>query len=55
VSAGDALEPFTIAIPESALDDLRERLRRTRLPDEAAGAGWSYGASLAYVTRLVRY
>ncbi|MGH7322744.1 MAG: epoxide hydrolase N-terminal domain-containing protein [Candidatus Rokuibacteriota bacterium] len=42
-----ALEPFTIATPQSALDDLHERLRRTRLPEEPAGAGCVYGTSLA--------
>jgi microsomal epoxide hydrolase len=40
---------FRIAIPESALTDLRERLRRTRFPDQAPGAPWAFGADLAYV------
>jgi pimeloyl-ACP methyl ester carboxylesterase len=46
---------FTIGIPEEVLADLKERLRRTRWPDELAGAGWDYGVSRAYLEDLVRY
>jgi pimeloyl-ACP methyl ester carboxylesterase len=48
-------KPFTLHVPESAIADLRERLARTRLPDEPALAPWSTGASLAYVTSLLDY
>jgi hypothetical protein len=41
------IQPFTITVPEATLTDLRERLARTRWPDEVAGVGWAYGASLA--------
>jgi epoxide hydrolase len=47
--------PFRIAVPDAALADLRERLARTRFPDEIADAGWTYGANLAYVKELVAY
>ncbi len=49
------LEPFTIAIPDSVLADLRERLARTRFPDEVTGSGWQYGTNLAYLRELVAY
>ncbi len=49
------IQPFTIAIPQSTLDDLRERLARTRWPDEVEGAGWSYGTNLDYLKSLVAY
>jgi Epoxide hydrolase N terminus len=49
------LEPFTIAVPEAILEDLRERLRRTRLPGEPANAGWGYGTNLEFMRRLFRY
>ncbi|GHO42155.1 epoxide hydrolase family protein [Ktedonospora formicarum] len=49
------IQPFNIAIPQSTLDDLRERLARTRWPDEVEGAGWSYGTNLDYLKRLVTY
>src|SRR5881392_4218280 len=33
----------------------RQRLALTRWPDEIPGAGWRYGANLAYVKELVHY
>lgn len=53
--AADVPTPYTVAIPEEILDDLRARLARTRWPDEVDGAGWEYGASLAYMKDLVAY
>ncbi len=49
------IQPFKIAIPQSALNDLCERLARTRWPDEVEGAGWSYGTNLDYLKSLVAY
>jgi microsomal epoxide hydrolase len=48
-------EPFVMAVPEALLNDLQQRLALTRWPDEIPGAGWHYGANLAYVKELVRY
>jgi epoxide hydrolase len=47
------VRPFRVDIPQSDLDDLRERLDRVRWPDELAGADWSYGVPLDYVRELV--
>lgn len=57
VSAADsaAIRPFKIDVPQPVLDDLRERLARTRYPDEIEDAGWDYGANLAYMKDLVEY
>ena len=49
------LETFRIAASDAALADLRERLVRTRLPDEIPGSGWTYGTNLAYMRELVAY
>jgi len=49
------LTPFVVDVAQASLDDLRERLARTRWPDEVDGAGWDYGASLAYMRELVEY
>src|SRR5438093_3937602 len=49
------IEPFRIAVPDAVLADLRERLARTRLPDEIPGSGWTYGTTLAYLRELVAY
>src|SRR5579859_1499335 len=50
-----SIQPFTIAIPQATLDDLRERLARTRWPDEIEGAGWDYGIPLGYMKELANY
>ena len=34
---------------------MRERLDRTRWPDEIPGSGWSYGTSLSYARELAAY
>lgn len=47
-----AIEPFTIAIPETEIADLHARLDRTRWPDQLPGAGWDYGIPLAYLREL---
>ena len=50
-----AVEPFRIDVLQTTLDDLRERLARTRWPDEIEGAGWEYGTQLGYMKELVSY
>src|SRR3989449_11386357 len=47
--------PFTIAVPQALLNDLRERLARTRFPDQPPGAPWAYGTDLGYLRELVTY
>jgi epoxide hydrolase len=46
---------FRIEVPESELDDLRERLARTRWPDPATVPGWTQGVPLDYARELVDY
>ncbi len=45
-------QPFHLNVHDDVLDDLRERLTRTRWPDEIPGSGWKHGASLAFMRRL---
>ena len=47
--------PFELKIPDTAIQDLRERLARTRFPDQAPGAPWAYGTDLAWMRELVEY
>jgi pimeloyl-ACP methyl ester carboxylesterase len=54
-AADDRFEPFRLAIPQVALDDLRARLDRTRWPDELPGVGWAYGVPLDYLRGLADY
>ena len=49
------VQPFSIAVADEVLADLRQRIASTRWPDEIEGAGWSYGTSRAYLRTLVRY
>ncbi|MFE9888861.1 epoxide hydrolase [Streptomyces scopuliridis] len=53
--AHENIRPFHLDIPQSDLDDLRERLDRTRWPDELPGVGWSYGIPLDYLKELAQY
>ncbi|MDE2405564.1 MAG: epoxide hydrolase [Sphingomonadales bacterium] len=50
-----AIEPFSIAVPESVLTDLRERLARTRWTPDFANDDWRYGANAAYLRDLAGY
>jgi hypothetical protein len=45
--------PFTVAIPDAALADLRARLALTRFPAELVGAGSARGPPRADMERLV--
>src|SRR5262245_61986225 len=47
--------PFTLRVPDADIADLKERLARTRWPDEPPQEPWSTGASLAYVRALADY
>lgn len=50
----DEINPFRIDIPQADLDDLRERLRRTRWARQLPG-GWSRGVPVAYLKELADY
>jgi pimeloyl-ACP methyl ester carboxylesterase len=50
-----AIEPFTLAIPQSQIDDLNERLDRTRWPEKEPVDDWSQGTPLAALQELVAY
>ena len=47
--------PYTLRIPDDAIADLKERLARTRWPDEPPLEPWSSGTSVAYLKDLVDY
>jgi microsomal epoxide hydrolase len=48
-------QPFVLHVPDSEIADLRERLARTRFPDQAPGDPWAYGTSVDYLRSLVDY
>jgi epoxide hydrolase len=49
------IRPFRIDVPQAELDDLRDRLRRTRFPSEVPGVGWARGVPLGYLKELTEY
>ena len=49
------VKPYTIAVPDEVLDDLRHRLRNTRWPDAEVVDDWTQGVPLAYVQDLCNY
>jgi microsomal epoxide hydrolase len=50
-----SIEPFDADVPEAVLADLRDRLARTRFPNQIAGAGWEQGTELGYLQELLEY
>lgn len=49
------IRPFRIDIPQAGLDDLRDRLARTRWPRQLPGEGRRRGVPLDQLTELVGY
>lgn len=49
------MTPFEIDVPEAELQDLAERLRRTRWADAPATNGWADGTPPDYLRELVAY
>ena len=49
------IDHFVIDIPDPILEDLQQRLQRTRFPDEETVEDWDQGIPLSYVRELVDY
>ena len=49
------MERFSIPFSQRAVDDLRDRLRRTRWPDDAPGSRWEYGFDLRFLQEICGY
>lgn len=49
------IRPYRIDVPAAVLDDLRERLARTRWPESETVEDWSQGIPLAYTRELAGY
>jgi pimeloyl-ACP methyl ester carboxylesterase len=52
-STSSDIRPFVIDIPQSDLDDLDNRLARTRYPAAAPGDDWTYGVPNHYLEEMV--
>ena len=51
----DAIRPFNVQVPDEILDDLDDRLKRARFPDQIPDTDWSYGTDGAYLSELIDY
>ncbi len=49
------ITPFRLAVAQSAIDDLHQRIDLTRWPDQAPDAPWSYGTDVTYLRELVSW
>ena len=49
------IQPFRIAVPDTDLADLKDRLQRTRWPDPECVDDWSQGIPLPYTRELASY
>ncbi|ONI83138.1 epoxide hydrolase [Actinosynnema sp. ALI-1.44] len=49
------IRPFHIAIPQTDLDDLTDRVARTRWPHHPAGGDWARGVPVDYLKELAEY
>ena len=49
----DEIEPFRIAVDDAVLNDLHDRLARTRFPDQLPGTGWEFGTPAPFLRTLV--
>lgn len=51
----DEIVPYRIQVPAGEIEDLIERLARTRWPDPETPGDWSQGIPLAYMQEVVLY
>ncbi len=54
-AASAAITPFHVNVPQVAIDDLKLRLRMTRLPEPATVQDWSQGVPLAKTQALIAH
>ena len=51
----EQIEPFKLFVPTSAITDLRDRLKRARLPDQSPGPPWAYGTDVDWMRGSIEY
>ncbi len=49
------IRPFQVRVSVAEIADLRDRLVRTRWPDQIEGSGWDYGTDRGYLQSLCDY
>ena len=51
----EPIETFRVHVDDAVLEDLHDRLVRTRFPDQIEGTAWEYGMPVDYLRELVEY
>ncbi|MEX2561291.1 MAG: epoxide hydrolase, partial [Pirellulales bacterium] len=49
------IKPFKIHVQDAVIEDLHQRLARTRFPDQIEDSGWTHGVDVAFMKELVTY
>lgn len=49
------IKPFRVEVPQAAIEDLNDRLARTRWSADPMGAGWERGVPIGYLRELAEY
>ena len=49
------VEAFKLTVSVADIADLRDRLKRTRFPDQAPGPTWAYGTDVTWIRGLIDY
>ena len=52
---GPGIEPLPLSVDDEVLDDLVDRVRRTRWTDSVIGAGWAHGTNIDYLRELADF
>ncbi len=47
--------PFALTVADAQIDDLQDRLSKSRFPDQTPGEPWAYGSEVGYMRDLVAY
>src|SRR5438105_15965725 len=50
-----SIERFDISVPETTISDVRDRLMRTRWPEELSDSGWGHGTNRSFLEELTAY
>jgi epoxide hydrolase len=53
--AAGRIRPYRVSVPQADVDDLRERLARTRWTRDLPGTGWERGVPAGYLRELAAY
>jgi hypothetical protein len=50
------VEPYTISVPDQAIEELRQRLKFTKFPEQFEWESlWDFGPPVSEIKRLVNY